>query len=64
MAFGHICPKYALDMLNENLIRQMMERTLDGVEVAVLDKGMKGYQRKKVTVALRRLGLENIVERK
>ncbi|RLI32953.1 D-tyrosyl-tRNA(Tyr) deacylase [Candidatus Bathyarchaeota archaeon] len=64
MAFGHICPKYALDLLNEGLIRQMVERTLDGVERAVLDKGMKGYQRKMVTVALKRLGLEDIVVRK
>lgn len=57
-AFGHICPKYALDLLTEDLIRQMVERTVDGVDKAVLDKGMKGYQRKKVEVALRRLGVE------
>jgi len=57
-AFGHICPKYALDLLTEDLIRQMVERTVDGVDRAVLDKGMKGYQRKKVEVALRRLGVE------
>lgn len=63
-AFGHICPKYALDLLNEGLTRQMVERTLDGVERAVLDKGMKGYQRKKVTVALKNLGLEDIVIKK
>ena len=64
MAFGHICPKYALDLLNEDLIKQMVERTLDGVERAVLDKGMKGYQRKKVTFTLKRLGLEDIVVKK
>ena len=58
MAFGHICPKYALDLLTEDLIRQMVERTVDGVDKAVLDAGMKGYQRKKVEVALRRLGVE------
>ena len=57
-AFGHICPKYALDLLTEDLIRQMVERTVDGVDKAVLDGGMKGYQRKKVEVALRRLGVE------
>jgi len=57
-AFGHICPKYALDLLTEDLISQMVERTVDGVDRAVLDKGMKGYQRKKAEVALRKLGVE------
>ena len=64
LSFGHICPKYALNLLNEELIKQMMERTLDGVEKAVLDRGMKGYERKMVTVALKRLGLEDIIEKK
>lgn len=64
IAFGHICPKYALDLLNENLIKQMIERTLDGVKKAVLDKGLKGYERKMITVALKSLGLEEIVEKK
>jgi len=57
-AFGHICPKYALDLLTEDLVLQMVERTVDGVDRAVLDKGMKGYQRKKVEVALRKVGVE------
>jgi len=57
-AFGHICPKYALDLLTEDLARQMVERTVGGVERAVLDKGLKGYQRKKVEIALRKLGVE------
>jgi len=57
-AFGHICPKYALDLLTEDLVGQMAERTVDGVGGAVLDKGMKGHQRKKVEVALRKLGIE------
>jgi len=57
-AFGHICPKYALDLLTPDLISQMVERTVDGVDKAVLDKGMKGYQRKKVEVALKKLGVE------
>jgi len=64
IAFGHMCPKYALDLLNENLIKQMVERTLDGVEKAVLDKGLKGYERRMITVALKSLGLEEIVEKK
>jgi D-aminoacyl-tRNA deacylase len=57
-AFGHICPKYALDLLNDDLVSQMVERTVNGVELAIFDKGMKGYQSKKVEVALRKLGVE------
>ena len=64
LSFGHICPKYALNLLNEDLIKQMIERTLDGVEKAVLDKGMKGYEQKMVTIALKRLGLDNIIEKR
>lgn len=57
-AFGHICAKYALDLINQDLVGQMVERTVDGVDKAVLDKGLKGYQRKKVEVALRKLDVE------
>ncbi|KYH36364.1 MAG: hypothetical protein AYL28_006630 [Candidatus Bathyarchaeota archaeon B23] len=48
MAFGHICPKYALDLLDEGLIQQMVERTVDGVELAILDRGMKGRHRRRI----------------
>ena len=54
-AFGHIAAKYALDDLSDSLIAQMVERTLDGVDFAVFDKGLKGHHRKKIEVALKRL---------
>ena len=45
-AVGHIVPKYALQYLDENMIRQMVENTLNstGVEYALFDK--KGMNRK------------------
>lgn len=58
MAFGHIAAKHSLDLLTPGLIGQMVEKTKEGVERAVFDKGMKGHQRKKVEVALRKLGVE------
>ena len=64
LAFGHICAKYALQSLNENLIRQMIDRTTDGVQKAVLDKGMKGHERKMVASSLKEIGLQDIVEKK
>ena len=62
MAFGHIAAKYAIDLLTPELVAQMVEKTLDGVEGAVLDRGLKGHQRKRVEVALRKQGVE-ILER-
>jgi D-aminoacyl-tRNA deacylase len=56
-AFGHVAAKYALDMLTEELVSQMVERTLDGVESAVLDGGLKGWERKKVEVTLKKLDI-------
>jgi D-aminoacyl-tRNA deacylase len=58
MAFGHIAAKHSLDLLSLELIGQMVENTKEGVDRAVFDKGMKGHQRKKVEVALKKLGLE------
>ena len=54
-AFGHIAAKYALDDLSDSLISQMVVRTMDGVEFAVFDKGLKGHHRKKIKVALKKL---------
>lgn len=58
IAFGHICPKYALDLLTDDLISQMVEKTLDRVDFAVIDEGIKGYQKKKIEVALRGVGVK------
>lgn len=58
VAFGHIAAKHSLDLLNYDLARQMVERTLDGVDKAVLDKGLKGFHRKKIEVLLKKLNVE------
>lgn len=57
-AFGHVCAKYALDLLTEDLVRQMVERTVDGVDRAVVESSVKGHQRKRVEVALKKCGVE------
>ncbi|MGQ9679997.1 MAG: D-aminoacyl-tRNA deacylase [Candidatus Bathyarchaeia archaeon] len=57
IAFGHIAAKYAIDLLTEDLIKQMAYKTVDGVDVAVIDEGLKGFQRKKVEVTLKKLGI-------
>jgi D-aminoacyl-tRNA deacylase len=56
-SFGHIAAKHSVDLLSDDLINQMVERTVEPVEKAYLDKGLKGYQRKKIEVSLRKIGL-------
>lgn len=59
LAFGHMCPKYALDDLKEDTLRQMIKKTVGEVEQAILDeKGMKGAQKAKVKRILGEMGLE------
>ena len=52
-AFGHMAAKYAVDLLTDDLVSQMVEKS-PGVERAFLDKGLKGQQRKKVEFLLKR----------
>jgi D-aminoacyl-tRNA deacylase len=62
IAFGHMAAKYAIDLLTPELVGQMVDKTLDGVEGAVLDRGLKGHQKKRVEVALRKQDIR-ILER-
>ena len=59
IAFSHICPKYAMDGLTEGLVEQMVEKTMDCVDFAVLDeKGLKGHHKVMVRGALEHIGIE------
>ncbi|MGQ9641811.1 MAG: D-aminoacyl-tRNA deacylase [Candidatus Bathycorpusculaceae bacterium] len=43
IAFGHIIPKYAIPYIDEEIVKQCIEKTLEKVNFAVLDwKGIKG----------------------
>lgn len=49
IAIGHICPKYATDSLDEEMIIQAFNKTVPKPDLAVLDwKGLKSYQREKI----------------
>lgn len=55
VAFGHICPKYAVDSLDEKMILQAYHKTLPKPEKALLDwKGLKSKQREKIIQILER----------
>ncbi len=58
IAFGHVCPKYMLDNLDEGLIEQALEKTLEKVDYIVLDwKGLKG-NKQRILAMLLELGLD------
>jgi D-aminoacyl-tRNA deacylase len=48
-SFGHICPQYALEALDSNLVEQMISKT--GAEEIILDwKGLKSWKQKVVSL--------------
>jgi len=59
MAFGHMIPKYAIPKLDEDVLGQCIEKTLEKVELAVLDwKGIKGEYKPKIIEILKKIGLQ------
>jgi len=58
LAFGHMIPKYAIPNINLRVLEQCVERTLEKVELAVLDwKGIKGGQKSKLVEMLEEIGV-------
>jgi D-aminoacyl-tRNA deacylase len=56
--FGHIIPKYAVSLMDFELISQCVNKTLEKVDCAILDwKGIKGADKPKLLSALERVGL-------
>ncbi len=57
LAFSHIIPNYAIDLLEEKTFIQAIEKSKP--EILVLDwKGLKGYQREKIIGFAKNEGLE------
>lgn len=58
IAFGHMIPKYALNHIDEPMLRQCIERTVEKVEKIILDwKGMKGDDKGRLMEIIGRIGL-------
>jgi D-aminoacyl-tRNA deacylase len=56
--FGHMIPKYAVSLVDEAMVRQCMERTLERVPLALLDwKGIKSEDKPSLLAALEQAGL-------
>ena len=58
-AFGHMIPKYALALVDLEMLRQCVGRTLEKVDCVVLDwKGIKGEDKPKLMPLVAELGLQ------
>ncbi len=56
--FGHIVPKYAIPLVDTEMLRQCVEKTLERVEFAVLDwKGIKSTDKPQLLNALKKAEL-------
>lgn len=59
IAFGHIIPKYAIHEVNGEILKQCIEKTLEKVELAVLDwKGIKGEDKPKLIKMLENINVK------
>ncbi len=57
-AFGHMIPKYALSLVDSEMLTQCVERTLEKVALAVLDwKGIKSEDKPKLLASLQDVDL-------
>jgi D-aminoacyl-tRNA deacylase len=58
IAFGHIIPKYAVPWVDVEILRQCLEKTLEKVELIVLDwKGIKGEHKSKLVEMIKEIGI-------
>ncbi len=58
IAMGHICPKYMLEALDQEMILQAIEKTSEKVDFVLLDwKGLK-TEKQRILALLEELGLE------
>ena len=58
IAISHICPKYALANLNEELIKQSIEKTLEKIDFFVLDWKGLGKEKQRIVETLKNLSLD------
>lgn len=57
-AIGHACPKYWLERLDKEMLQQAIERTVERVELVILDwKGLKG-EKERIISLLEEMGMK------
>lgn len=59
LAFGHMIPKYAMPTLTIDILRQCVERTMEKIELTILDwKGIRGEHKQPLIKMLDEAGLK------
>ncbi|HLC49920.1 MAG TPA: D-aminoacyl-tRNA deacylase [Candidatus Nanoarchaeia archaeon] len=58
VAFSFICPKFHLDKLDRNIIKQAMEKTIEKIDFAVLDWKGLGQEKQRIMNLLKELNIE------
>lgn len=58
IALSHICPKYALQNLDEELIKQAVQKTVEKVDFVLLDWKGLGQEKQRIIEMLKKLNLE------
>jgi len=59
VAFGHMIPKHLVGVVDVEILRQCVEKTLEKVELAILDwKGIRGADKQPLMEKLENVGLE------
>ena len=58
IAIGHICPKYQLQNLDEEMILKAIEKTNEKVDFIVLDWKGLGKEKQRITELLKKLNIE------
>lgn len=58
LAVGHVCPKYQLENLDEDVLKQAIERTKEKVELVILDWKGLGKEKQRIVELLEKLNIE------
>ena len=58
IAVSHICPKYHLEKLNEELIKQSIEKTVEKVDFVLLDWKGLGTEKQRIVELLNKMNME------
>jgi len=58
IAVGHVCPKYALESLDEIMIKQGVEKSQEKVDFILLDWKGLGKEKQRITELLKKLNIE------
>jgi len=62
IAISHICPKYQIEKINQDVLRQAVEKNIEKISGAIIDKkGTTLDQREKIIDLLKKLELEYVM---